>query len=823
MNSPESLKFKYGFYKIAFTASCAFLFLIPNDLFAQSKFLHAWEMQITNSYSQSIEITFTDVALNTTAYNNTIEASTSEQYSFGAVGGGYIWDDGLANNLYKIDIDIDVDDVITSYHYVSCQAAPSSMDFYCPNTSTANADFDFVVLSSGHISVVPGGFSPTSGSTDLTTHFSDDDWIVPYNLDTYCGSAGINCASLSRWFLTPQATSSTSYTFSSVDLVQPTDEDWDFTGKTISIPTGKTMTINKGLTIASSTSLKFENDSAMIYDGTDNNFNVAAGSTILLGDDVRLTFESKIKLTGTSGSPITFSPLAGGDRWDYLDLKADGNDFDYVVFDKGDKTVEVRSDDNTFDYVTFKNGNRGISSYLATGGGRSSFSLNHVTIENNGTVGLTGYFSDYSMMNSVVQTSGQAGIWMNSSESTSFTNNVIEGNGINSSWRSGIEVSYSSNLDTGENAHNAIKNNEYHEVESEGSATVNLGLVVSAGPGGSNDIFDTDTPDIGEKYVEEEGTYAITAEKNCWNTTSTPSSAWFSGTVDYDPWESCSGLSKSNISVANIELSLKEKIQQAQRRLESNAPFYNARDVSALYSIQTVDFGDKSQEQKSTYSLIKSIAYGSAQTFGPEAEAARERALLILIMTEIKNDNLFEAADLITSSNEFIQSASGQIELLFLQVSFHELTGSFFEAVKVIALIEQHKGYSNKLRSTLDLIKENISQRLKEDGVGRQTFQFEKPIVKPDSKDLFNGIVISTHPNPFNPTTLISFKLSEASSVRIEIFNVLGQLVNVVVHGQLAPSYHQYQFNANNLPSGTYFLKSQINDYVLIKKLVLTK
>ncbi len=66
------------------------------------------------------------------------------------------------------------------------------------------------------------------------------------------------------------------------------------------------------------------------------------------------------------------------------------------------------------------------------------------------------------------------------------------------------------------------------------------------------------------------------------------------------------------------------------------------------------------------------------------------------------------------------------------------------------------------------------------------------------------------YPNPFNPTTLISYRLSMASRVELSVFNALGQKIRTLAQGQQQSGMHTVVFNAGNLPSGIYFYRLRI-------------
>lgn len=59
-------------------------------------------------------------------------------------------------------------------------------------------------------------------------------------------------------------------------------------------------------------------------------------------------------------------------------------------------------------------------------------------------------------------------------------------------------------------------------------------------------------------------------------------------------------------------------------------------------------------------------------------------------------------------------------------------------------------------------------------------------------------------PNPFNPTTTISFELPQSSQVQLRIYDVTGRLVQVAYSGFMETGGHAIQFNGGNLSSGTY-------------------
>ena len=91
-----------------------------------------------------------------------------------------------------------------------------------------------------------------------------------------------------------------------------------------------------------------------------------------------------------------------------------------------------------------------------------------------------------------------------------------------------------------------------------------------------------------------------------------------------------------------------------------------------------------------------------------------------------------------------------------------------------------------------------------------------------------NDIRLTNYPNPFNPTTTISFDLPEESKVKIEIYNIKGQKVKTLANDKYQTGNHQVIWNGtdeNNksVGSGVYFYKMETADVTVMKKCLLLK
>jgi hypothetical protein len=84
------------------------------------------------------------------------------------------------------------------------------------------------------------------------------------------------------------------------------------------------------------------------------------------------------------------------------------------------------------------------------------------------------------------------------------------------------------------------------------------------------------------------------------------------------------------------------------------------------------------------------------------------------------------------------------------------------------------------------------------------------------------------YPNPFNPSTIIKYDLKETSSVRIDVYNLLGQKVRALVSGIQEAGYREVAWDGRNdsgvaVASGIYIYRIEAGDFVQTRKMILMK
>lgn len=91
------------------------------------------------------------------------------------------------------------------------------------------------------------------------------------------------------------------------------------------------------------------------------------------------------------------------------------------------------------------------------------------------------------------------------------------------------------------------------------------------------------------------------------------------------------------------------------------------------------------------------------------------------------------------------------------------------------------------------------------------------------SNELPTKFEFSNYPNPFNPTTTISYQLPEKSFVTIKVFDILGKEVATLVNENKSAGYYTINFDGSKLTSGVYIYTLLANGIVQTKKMLLTK
>lgn len=79
------------------------------------------------------------------------------------------------------------------------------------------------------------------------------------------------------------------------------------------------------------------------------------------------------------------------------------------------------------------------------------------------------------------------------------------------------------------------------------------------------------------------------------------------------------------------------------------------------------------------------------------------------------------------------------------------------------------------------------------------------------------------YPNPFNPSTVIRYSIPTAGNVTLKIYDLLGRELRSLVSGYQQRGAYEVVFNADGLPSGTYFYEIRSGNFADVKKMILIR
>jgi len=83
--------------------------------------------------------------------------------------------------------------------------------------------------------------------------------------------------------------------------------------------------------------------------------------------------------------------------------------------------------------------------------------------------------------------------------------------------------------------------------------------------------------------------------------------------------------------------------------------------------------------------------------------------------------------------------------------------------------------------------------------------------------------LFANYPNPFNPSTTISFALPKPTNVKIAVYDMLGREIATLVDNFINAGYHNVRFDASNLASGVYLYSIKTDYNFAVRKMMLLK
>jgi hypothetical protein len=96
-------------------------------------------------------------------------------------------------------------------------------------------------------------------------------------------------------------------------------------------------------------------------------------------------------------------------------------------------------------------------------------------------------------------------------------------------------------------------------------------------------------------------------------------------------------------------------------------------------------------------------------------------------------------------------------------------------------------------------------------------------LAETDAEISTDFVLHGAYPNPFNPTTTISFSLPEALKINLSVYDISGRWLTSLTDGYRDAGNHEVTFDGSNLPSGMYVVRLEAGSFSSKRKIVLVK
>jgi hypothetical protein len=222
-----------------------------------------------------------------------------------------------------------------------------------------------------------------------------------------------------------------------------------------------------------------------------------------------------------------------------------------------------------------------------------------------------------------------------------------------------------------------------------------------------------------------------------------------------------------------------------------------------------------------------------AQTLSDYAGISLDSARSFIVATEgaYRQQMLQYGAAFTLPENRTIQAlaqmnamtAEGYLEFFAADAGFPTdvtVTAAIAEPMIRAAMAAVQTDYRREVMATLA----QVGHELQEHGVrscrrfGKEDGEETASLNVPDKFELR-----SNYPNPFNPTTNISYQLPADAHVTLKVYNMIGQEVATLVDGMETAGYKSVTFNADGLASGMYLCRIQAGNFTATQKMQLLK
>ncbi|MFZ0456103.1 MAG: T9SS type A sorting domain-containing protein [Ignavibacteriaceae bacterium] len=195
-------------------------------------------------------------------------------------------------------------------------------------------------------------------------------------------------------------------------------------------------------------------------------------------------------------------------------------------------------------------------------------------------------------------------------------------------------------------------------------------------------------------------------------------------------------------------------------------------------------------------------------------ESAQYESLKWLSLLAVRNDDYDKAMGYALSVPN--SSLKGREIYFDIASEIMQRSGNIAKASQVLDKASERYNDAETLREkqfVLNLYSNNLN-------LYRDSSEIKPPVTENNTAPV---ILNDAYPNPFNPTTLISYSITKPGFVTLKILDILGREVTTLVNEEKMPGTYSVNFNGDRFASGIYFYSLITNGKIITKKMLLIK